>query len=68
MGLHPMKLKSLLTAASPLLCARLAADDIVVVAKDDCRTIGPGDQVAPQDSANAAFLTAAKRPSGASAV
>ena len=55
-----MKLKRLPIVASLLLCARLAADDIAVVAKDDCRTIGPGYQVAPQDSANAAFLTAAK--------
>ncbi len=55
-----MTLPRLLIVASLLLSVRLAADDIAVVAKDDCRTIGPGYQVAPQDSANAAFLTAAK--------
>jgi len=56
----PMNLPRLLLLAPLLLSARLAAEDFAVVAKNDCRSLGTGAEAAPQDSANAAFLSAAR--------
>lgn len=54
-----MHLSRLLISASLLLSTTLAAEDIAVLAKDDCRILGAGSQAAPKDPAAAAFVAAA---------
>ena len=56
-----MHLPRLLLSASLLVSLRLAGADYAVVAKDDCRILGPGSQASPDDPAAAAFAAAAAR-------
>jgi hypothetical protein len=57
----PMTLPRLLLCTSLLLTGTLAAEDIAVVAKNDCRILGAGSQAAPEDPSAAAFVAAATR-------